>query len=182
MNWRGATTTKERILACLPYLVPLLEVFGFGSFLFALIPPLMLLFLPLLPLLRIYHYSLNGIALIPILVFFFLLVKVVHNPTLKHFLRFNAMQALLLAVFAWLCSAFLQFYGYSSDFLFSALSRGTDLASILVRNGGLILGAIIVSAIFIVVVGASIYSVVQCLRGKYAEMPLISEAAYSQVR
>jgi len=33
MTWRGSTTIKDRIFACLPYLLPLIEVFAFGEFL-----------------------------------------------------------------------------------------------------------------------------------------------------
>ena len=39
MTRRGATTTQERILACLPFLVPLLNAYPFGTFLFVQVPP-----------------------------------------------------------------------------------------------------------------------------------------------
>ena len=34
MAWRGSTTVKDRIFACLPYLLPLVEGLGFGGSLF----------------------------------------------------------------------------------------------------------------------------------------------------
>ncbi|MFM7370115.1 MAG: hypothetical protein ACKO2Z_20465, partial [Sphaerospermopsis kisseleviana] len=54
MNWRGSTTVPDRIFACLPYLLPLIEVFAFGQFLLRDFPLLGIVFLPMLPLLRIY--------------------------------------------------------------------------------------------------------------------------------
>lgn len=43
MTWRGSTTMGERLLACLPYTLPLVNVLGFGSSLFATFPHLMVL-------------------------------------------------------------------------------------------------------------------------------------------
>lgn len=176
MVWRKSSTMQERILACLTYLVPILEALIFGFVLFALIPPLKLIFSPLFLLAPIYFYSIGGIAVIPFVAFFAIYVGIVQNQTLSHFLRFNAMQALLLAVFAWLCSALLKLFGMSQSLMFGGF--GATASSV---TAGL-LESIVFSAIFIAVVGASIYSVVQSLRGQYAEMPLISEAAHSQVR
>ena len=34
MSLRGSTTIQERIFACLPYLLPLIEGLAFGSYLF----------------------------------------------------------------------------------------------------------------------------------------------------
>ena len=31
MSWRGSTTIPDRIFACLPYLLPIIEVFVFGQ-------------------------------------------------------------------------------------------------------------------------------------------------------
>ena len=175
MTWRGSTTVKDRILACLPYLVPLLEVLMLGSFLFALIPPLGLLFSPLFPLLPIYFFSIGGIALVEFGVFFGLFLGVVQNHTLPLFIRFNTIQALLLGVFAVLCRAALDLLGISQQVLIGGFSGG-------MLGSSALLVAVALSAIFIVVVAASVYSVVQSLRGQYAEIPLISEAAHAQVR
>lgn len=176
MVWRKATTMQDRILACLPYLVPILEVLTFGTFLFAFIPPLGLLFLPLAPLTAIYFYSIGGIAVVPLIVFFGLYLGVVRNETLSHFLRFNTIQALLLAIFTFLCKALLDLLHISQSVVSGGFGSATSLPIDLIFWG------IVSSAIFIAVVGASIYAIVQSLRGQYAEMPLISEAAHSQVR
>ncbi|MBW4577096.1 MAG: hypothetical protein KME08_17615 [Aphanothece sp. CMT-3BRIN-NPC111] len=182
MVWRGSTTFQDRFLACLPYLVPLLEVVGFGVFLFGLIPPLKILFLPLFLLLPIYFFSIGGFALVEFAIFFALFLGVVRNETLSRFLRFNTMQALLLAIFVYLCSAFMQLFNYSRPLLFPEFAAGTDgLAGLITAGAPLLIVGIIFSAIFLVIVGASVYAVVQSLRGQYAEIPLISEAARSQV-
>jgi hypothetical protein len=134
-----------------------------------------LLLIPLQPLAAIYFYPIAGMAVIPLLVFFGLYLGVVRNETLSHFLRFNTIQALLIAVFAWLCGELLKLFGLSNQLLSGGLSgTGQGLDVVLV--------GIVSSAVFIVVVAASVYAVVQSLRGQYAEMPLISEAAHSQVR
>ncbi len=176
MIWRRSTTIQDRILACLPYLVPILEVLAFGTFLFTLIPPLALLFAPLLFLLPIYFYSIGGIAVVPLIVFFGLYLGVVRNETLSHFLRFNAIQALLLAIFSYLCKYLLDLLHISQSMVSGGLGSFTNLPADLIFWG------VVLSAIFIVIVGASVYAIVQSLRGQYAEMPLISEAAHSQVR
>ena len=170
------------MIACLPYLVPLLEVLKFGTFLFILIPPLKLVFSPLFPLLPIYYLQIGGVAVIEWTVFLGLFLGVVQNYKLTHFLRFNAMQALLLGIFAALCDAAMGLMGYSGQLIFAKFIGETNFISFLVTNSLLIVLAVIFSAIFIFVVGASVYSIVQTLRGQYAEIPLISEAAHSQVR
>jgi uncharacterized membrane protein len=41
---------------------------------------------------------------------------------------------------------------------------------------------VIFSTVFLAVMIASIFSIIQAIRGRYAEIPVLSEAAYSQVR
>lgn len=75
MTWRGSTTVKDRIFACLPYLLPVVEVFAFGQFFLTQFPPVQYLFLPLLPLLRIYY----GVRYAGLIIFFALFIFVVRN-------------------------------------------------------------------------------------------------------
>lgn len=167
---RWSNTVQDRIFACLTYLLPLLEVLGFGFFLFALIPPLATLFSPLFILLPFYNISIGGIGIVQWGIFLGLYFGVVQNRSFSYLLRFNAMQALLLGIFAALCGALLQLFGYSQNLLFSELSIGNVL----------IIG-IVCSAIFIFVVGASIYSIIQAARNESARIPIISDAASSHV-
>ena len=175
MAWRGSSAPKDRLLSCLTYLVPLLEVFGLGFFLFNIIPSLELLFFPLFPLMPIYFLGIGGIAVVRWGVFFALYLGVVRNERLVHFLRFNTMQALLLGIFAALCLALLELFGISQTVLLSPFAN--NITGFLLN-----IALVVINGIFLVVVGASIYSVVQSVRGFYAEIPVISDAVYSQVR
>ncbi|MEH1905908.1 Tic20 family protein [Nostoc sp.] len=158
MSWRGSTTVSDRIFASLPYLLPLIEVFVFGRYLLSEFPPLQLIFLPLLPLLKIYY----GVRYAGMIIFFALFLLVVRNEKISHFIRFNTMQAILLDIII---------------FLFSIL---TDVVG-LVPSGGFAIQTLS-TTIFIGIVGAVAYSVIQSVSGRYAEIPAISDAVYMQVR
>ena len=158
MSWRGSTTVSDRIFASLPYLLPLVEVFVFGRYLLTEFPPLQLLFLPLVPLLNIYY----GVRYAGMIIFFALFLLVVRNEKISHFIRFNTMQAILLDIII---------------FLFGIL---TDVVG-LVPSGGFAIQTLS-TTIFIGIVGAALYSVIQSVIGRYAEIPAISDAVYMQVR
>ena len=155
MTWRGSTDSKDRIFAALVYLMPLYyAVSGFGSYILDALPALRILQIPLAPVAYIY----GSIPLANIIIFFVLFLAVVRNPKISYFIRFNALQAILL-----------------------------DIALILLSLVGGILQVpflfqIFSSVIFIAAVSACLYSMVQSILGRYAEIPTISEAAYSQLR
>ncbi len=154
MSLRGSTTIKERIFACLPYLLPLIEGFTFGIPLFKQVPALALIFTPLFPLLQIY----TSVPFAGLIVFFALFFLVVRNESIAHFIRFNTMQAILIDIVLVLCSFGLQIFG------------NTFAAEILSNT------------VFIGLVAAVGYSIIQSALGRYAEVPVISEAVYMQVR
>lgn len=158
MNWRGTTTVKDRIFACLPYLLPLVEGIGFGSFLFVQFPALQVILIPILPVLAIYR----TIPFAGLIIFFALFMLVVRNEKINHFIRFNTMQAILLDIVLVLCSL-----------LISVLSPvpGASFAIETLTN-----------TIFIGLVASVVYSVAQTIMGRYAEIPAISNAVYMQVR
>ncbi|MBW4508672.1 MAG: hypothetical protein KME64_19485 [Scytonematopsis contorta HA4267-MV1] len=158
MTWRGTTTVSDRVFASLPYLLPLVEVLVFGVFLIKQFPVIGVLFLPLIPLLSIYNVN----SFIPLLIFLALFMFVVRNEKINHFIRFNTMQAILLDIVIFLCRILTDVIGLvpSSDFAVQTLY----------------------TTIFLGIVGASIYSIAQSLLGRYAEIPAISEAVYTQVR
>ncbi|BDI17614.1 hypothetical protein ANSO36C_34160 [Nostoc cf. commune SO-36] len=158
MSWRGSTTVSDRIFASLPYLLPLVEVFVFGRYLLTEFPPLQVLFLPLIPLLNIYY----GVRYAGMIIFFALFLLVVRNEKISHFIRFNTMQAILLDIII---------------FLFGIL---TDVVG-LVPSGGFAIQTLS-TTIFIGIVGAAVYSVIQSAIGRYAEIPAVSDAVYMQVR
>lgn len=158
MTWRGSTTIYHRIFAGLAYLLPLVEVLGFGNYFFKEFPVLGLLLIPLSPIIGIYQSIPYGSAII----FFALFFLVVRNEKISHFVRFNTMQAILLDIIIFLSSILVQV-------LMSV--PGADFALETISN-----------TIFLGIVAAVVYSVSYCLFGRYAEIPAISDAAYIQVR
>ena len=164
MSLRGSTTVSERIFACLAYLLPVIEVIellsriGIQNSLFGQFPALGIILVPLLPLVQIYF----GIPFMGLIIFFALFLLVVRNEKISHFIRFNTMQAILIDIVLFLCNIVLQ--------ILSPVP-GTDFAIVTLTN-----------TIFLGVVAAVVYAVVQSLLGRYAEIPAISDAVYMQVR
>jgi len=159
MTWRSNTTVPERIFACLPYLLPLIEGLAFGQYLFREFPIFQVILLPLLPILQIY----SGIPFAGLIVFFALFFLVVRNERIAHFIRFNTMQAILLDIIVILCSLILSVLGPA------------------LQNSSFILETLF-NMIFLGLMAAVIYSVAQSLLGRYAEIPTLSEAVHMQVR
>lgn len=158
MTWRGSTTVTDRILASLPYLLPLLDVYPFGQFLLRQFPFLGFIYLPLQPLLALYY----GFTFAGLIIFFVLYLAVVRNERISHFIRFNTMQAILIGIL-------LSLVGLTFQILGPALGRN-------------ILTETLFNIVFLGTLVASFYSVIQSLIGRYAELPAISEASYMQVR
>lgn len=159
MSWRGSTTVKERIFACLPYLLPLIEGLMFGRFLFQQVPAIGLLFAPLAPVVLLYA----SIPFAGLIVFFALFLLVVRNESIAHFIRFNTMQAILIDIVLVLCSLALQFIVIPLP--------GTGFAVEILSN-----------TIFLGLIAAVGYAVVQSAIGRYAEIPAISDAVHMQIR
>lgn len=167
MTWRGSTDLKDRIFGALLYLLPLFYLFylsPFGTYLLNQFEFLNLLTIPLLPLALIYGL----LASIPIigrfaglLIFVLIFATVVRNPRISHFIRFNAMQSILLDILLSLLA-----------FVLSFILKGINLG---------LLTETLFNTIFLGTLVACIYGIVQSAMGKYPEIPGISEAAYSQV-
>jgi len=159
MAWRGSTTVNDRIFASLPYLLPIIDSLGFGFFLLRQFPLLGIILLPLQPVIMVYR-MLGPFA--SLIVFAGLMIFVIRNERIHHFIRFNSMQAIYLSIVSFLFGLFLQF-----------LERipGSDFASQTVST--LLFLALFVSAI---------YAIIQVFMGRYAEIPIISEQVYQQVR
>jgi uncharacterized membrane protein len=157
MTWRGSTTVRDRIFASLPYLLPLIDGLSFGKkYLFEQFPVLKLFFAPLDPLLEIY-----SLPLASLIIFFALYLGVVRNENISHFIRFNAMQAILLDIVLMLCRLVLRiFEGPQVGFIAETLYN----------------------MVFLGAFAAFVYAVVQSLLGRYAEIPPLSDAVYMQVR
>ncbi len=161
MSWRGSTTVRDRIFACLPYLLPLISAVGFGITLFRQFPALAVLFLPIQFVTLIYGILGPLASFGPMIVFFALFLLVVRNEKIPHFIRFNTMQALLIDIVAYLCGIILGILTFPGvDFAVQTLS----------------------TTIFLGIVAACVYSIIQSFMGRYAEIPALSDAVYMQVR
>ncbi len=158
MTWRGSTTVQDRIFAALPYILPLISGLEFGGYLFSQFPQLTIILIPLTPFIFIY----SKIPFAGMVVFFLLFLLVVRNERIIHFIRFNAMQALLLDILLVLFSLAM-----------SILGRGL---------GENLVTQTLFNVIFLGTFGACGYAIVQSLLGRYAEIPTLSEAVYAQVR
>ena len=159
MTWRGSTNPTDRIFACLPYVLPLVYSLSFSGPLFAQLPELQVLFIPLMPIVALYQ----AIPFASLIVFFALFMLVVRNENINHFIRFNTMQAIMIDIVLILCSVVVGFM----------------LEPIL--GGGLLLQTLF-NVIFLGTIAAVIYAVVQSVLGRYAEIPTLSDAVYMQVR
>lgn len=156
MNWRGSTTPRDRFFACLPYLLPLLHGLLFAVPFFNQFPALLPIFAPLLPLM-----ALQG-GFVGLIIFFALFFLVVRNESISHFIRFNTMQAILIEIVLTICGILMPILGG-------------------ILGGGLIIDTLM-NVIFLGTLAAVIYSVVQSVMGRYAEIPTLSDAVYMQVR
>jgi uncharacterized membrane protein len=88
-------------------------------------------------------------------------LAVVRNPRISHFIRFNTMQAILIDILVYLLGLLLGF-----------VARGLG-ANLVVET--------LFNVVFLGAFAACVYSIIQSVIGKYADIPTISEAAYSQV-
>lgn len=168
MTWRSSTDWKDKIFGALVYLFPLFSLFfqppDFGQYLIGQFPFLNLIAIPLLPLAIIY----NLLASLPLIgsfagliIFIILFAAVVRNPDISHFIRYNAMQAILIDILLSLLSLVLSF-----------ILKGINIE---------LFTEVLFNTIFLGTLVACIFGIIQSIMGKYAEIPLISEAAYSQV-
>jgi len=159
MTWRGSTSAQDRLFASLVYIIPMLDALPFGlRLLNDFFGISALIALSRIPLIQLYY-----LPFVPFAVFIALYVLVVRSDSIAHFIRFNTMQAILISILLSLFSIIWQYV----------------LASIL---GGTIIEQTLFSTVFLGVVAASGYSILQSAMGRYAEIPTLSEAAYAQVR
>lgn len=146
----------DRVLSCLPYLIPLLDGERYGRFLFYAIPALgQVDFLLLGPFKAIY----SSIPFAQIIAFLALSV-LSRNPDLPRPLRFNMQQALLLDIALILPSLLGQL--------------PFPMPPILAQSGS--------NFVYIAMIGSVGYSLVSNLTGKVPDkIPIVSEAAGSSI-
>jgi len=158
----GSATGLDRAFAALSYVMPLASALQAGRYFFSFLaqqaPPVLnafqLLLLPLRPLLAIESNPILGLG-----VFILLFAFVIRNTDISRFIRFNVLQAILVSFMLSIGSLILGLLGLTSGFL------GETLLNVLFLGGMAIV----------------VYSVVQSIRGVYADIPTISEAVNMQM-
>ena len=169
MTWRSTTEISDKILGSLPYLIALLDALRvgptpWGAFInlisnFPVLEPVATVLIALVVPVE-FLYSLVPFGFGSIVVFFALFFFVVRNPNISHFIRFNTLLSILIGFMITIGSVILSLInlpglGLISDTLYNVL-----------LFGGL---------------GAVIYSIAQCVMGRYPEIPTISEAVHIQL-
>ncbi|MEM8722075.1 MAG: Tic20 family protein [Cyanobacteria bacterium P01_G01_bin.39] len=153
------TDVKDRSFGALIYLFPLIYSLPFGLILLSQFPWLAQFFAPFFTL-----YSVtNSLPFASLIIFFGLWLGVVRNDKVSYFLRFNAMQAILLNILQILFSL-----------IMTILVPAFGAASLLSQT--------LTNTIFMGSVTACFFCMVRSIQGEYAELPALSDAASSQIR
>lgn len=173
MTVRGATTPQERFLSLLPYLLPLLDVMLFSGPFREMVPAADIVLLPLL-LLAIVYLSVPFLSLG---IFFGLFMLVVRNDSIAHFIRFNALQSIMIGIALTIAQVLM--LDVLGPILGIAMGPNLTLA---IAGPTAFLGETLFNFLFFSVVAAVGYSGVQVIRGHYPEIPTISDVVYMQVR
>ncbi|MBV5261651.1 hypothetical protein FLX56_24880 [Synechococcus moorigangaii CMS01] len=151
----NTTEPTDRLFGALPYLLPLVYALPFGLPFLMRFPILAVIYVPLQPLIRLYSFPFAGL-----IIFFVLYAAVVRNSRISHFIRFNTLQAILIDIALVLFGIVIQIFGFG--------------------GGGLLIETLS-NVAFLGTLVACLYAMVQSILGKYAELPTISQAAYSQL-
>lgn len=147
----------QRLLGALPYLLPLSDGLRFGQALFDMFPLLQWLALPALPLVVLEQaIPFGGLVL-----FLLLFLLVVRNPKVPYPIRFNVLQAILIDIVLVLLSL-------AFDTVLAPLGAGFAVRTL---SNTIFLGTVLLV----------LFSVIQSLRGKEADIPTVSEAVRMQL-
>jgi hypothetical protein len=152
----------QRLLALLPYSLTWSDALPFGRDLFSSFPALNALMLPAMPALLVQNLgSMGGMNLGGLLLFVLLFAAVVRNPKVPYTIRFNTLQALML------------------DILLVVIGLVFQLLQSLL--GGGLLFRTLANTVFLGTLLILLFTVVQVLRGKEADLPTLSEAVRMQL-
>jgi len=147
----------QRLLGLLAYLLPWTDGVGFGRFLFALYPPLQWLLLPALPV----ELVQRNVPFGGFLLFLVLYLAVVRNQQVPYYLRFHVLQAILIDIV-------LVVVNLAFNVLVAPLGGGFAVRTLS-------------NTVFLAVLLLVLFAVVECLRGRQAEIPSLSEAVRMQL-
>ena len=147
----------QRVLGLLAYLLPWSDALSFGRELYNLFPWISYLALPATPVLLLER----SIPFGGFLLFLVLFLVVVRNPNVPYYLRFNVLQAILLDIL-------LVVLALAFNVLLSPLGNSLMIRTL---NNTVFIGALVLV----------LYASIQCVRGKEADLPTLSEAVRMQL-
>lgn len=154
---KGSPSALWRAAAAAMYLIPWMDCLMLGRFIFQEWTSFQIFHDLPMPLLMIYGCN----AFMPLIIFFVLFLCVVRNTKLPHFLRFSAMQSIMLDIVVMLANILVMY----------APSEVTHS----------ILMPIFMNASFVSILATIFYCMIHTLAGRYCDLPWISEAVYIQV-
>ncbi|KNA21374.1 hypothetical protein SOVF_043780 [Spinacia oleracea] len=154
----ATTPATDRLISSISYFLPFVNGLHYGRFLFAQYPPLSLLFEPILPFLSLY----KSIPYASFVSFFGLYLGVVRNPKFSNYVRFNAMQALVLDVLLVLPLLLQRIFTPGKGLGFKIMVMGHNF-------------------LFVFIVSCFVYGVVSSVLGKTPYLPLVADAAGRQM-
>jgi Chloroplast import apparatus Tic20-like len=158
MSWHSHTVA-DKFFGSLAYLLPILDTYYFGSYVFQQFPVVQLLYVPLFPLILVYSINLlEGLISGKFIVFIVLYLAVVNNPKISRFIRFNTLQAILIGIALSLCEIFLK-YILIPIFVPTAVTQ------------------VLATVVFVAAIAIAGYAIVMSALGKYTDVPKLSEAA-----
>ena len=147
----------QRLLGLLAYLLPWSDALSFGRELYNLFPWISYLARPATPVLLLER----SIPFGGFLLFLVLFLVVVRNPNVPYYLRFNVLQAILLDIL-------LVVLALAFNVLLSPLGNSLMIRTL---NNTVFIGALVLV----------LYASIQCIRGKEADLPSLSEAVRMQL-
>ncbi|AIQ98366.1 Tic20 family protein [Prochlorococcus sp. MIT 0801] len=150
-------STGARLLAFLLYMIPWSDSLTFGNHLYIKYPFIQIIQIPAIPIILIERSIPFGSLLLFLAIFFGL----VRNSKLSYFLRFNALQSLLMNLGVIIIS-------FIFEIIFSPFSN-----SLIIRTFS--------SSLLISIFAMIVYSVWSCTQGNEPNLPGISQAAKMQL-
>ncbi|CAD6249653.1 unnamed protein product [Miscanthus lutarioriparius] len=155
----GAVEAPDRLVAAVAYLYPFLDGAHHGRFLLAQFPFFGAVLRPLAPAARLFHSS----PLTPFLLFLTLYFAVVRNQqAFSRFVRFNAMQAVVLDVLLIFPDLLAQSFAPSGGVGFEVFQSMEN-------------------TVFLFLLVSLVYGGGACLLGKTPRLPIVADAAERQV-
>ncbi|XP_021772316.1 protein TIC 20-II, chloroplastic-like [Chenopodium quinoa] len=154
----STTPATDRLISSISYFLPFINGLHYGRFLFAQYPPLSHLFQPLLPFFSLY----KSIPYASFVSFFALYLGVVRNPSFSSYVRFNAMQALVLDVLLVLPLLLQRIFTPGKGLGFKIMVMGHNF-------------------LFVFIVSCFVYGVVSSILGRTPYLPIVADAAGRQM-